>query len=110
MNFLQKPSVRIYEPQQDPSDLRVKNIIKPGTSDRPADIGIIGVPFDKAVSLGGGRAGAGMAPAKIRETLKKYGTAFNIERKIDLNGLNIVDFGDIAITEDISETHERITT
>ncbi len=109
MNFLQKPSVRIFEPQNDPNDLRVKNIIKPGASDRPADIGIIGVPFDKAVSLGGGREGAAHAPAKVREALKKYGTTFNIEQKIDISDLNIMDFGDVAVTEDIARTHERIT-
>jgi formimidoylglutamase len=109
MNFLQKPSVQIYEPQQDTNDLRVSNIIKPGPSNQPADIGIIGVPFDKAVSLGGGRSGAGLAPAKVREALKKYGTTFNIEQKIDISDLNIVDFGDVAVTEDIAETHERIT-
>jgi arginase family enzyme len=109
MNFLQKPSVRIYAPQQDPNVLRVKNIIKPGSSDQPANIGIIGVPFDKAVSLGGGRDGARHAPAKVREALKKYGTTFNIEQKTDISDLNIVDFGDVTVTEDIAETHERIT-
>ncbi len=109
MNFLQKSSVQIYEPQQDPNDLRVKNIIKPGTSDRPAEIGIIGVPFDKAVSLGGGREGSRLAPDAVRKGLKKYGTTFNIEHKIDLSDLNIVDFGDVAVTEDIAGTHERIT-
>ncbi len=67
MNFLQKPSVQIYASQHDPNDLRVKNIIKPGSSDQPADIGIIGVSFDKAVSLGGGRDGARHAPAKVRD-------------------------------------------
>ncbi len=109
MNFLQKPPVQIYAPQQDPNDLRVKNIIKPGSSDQPADIGIIGVPFDKAVSLGGGRDGARHAPAKVREALKKYGTTFNIEQKTDISDLNIIDFGDVTVTEDIAETHERIT-
>lgn len=109
MNFLQRPSVRIYEPQHDLNDLRIKNIIKQGSSERPADIGIIGVPFDKAVSLGGGRDGARFAPDAVRRALKKYGTTFNIEQKIDISDLNIVDFGDVAVTEDIAETHERIT-
>jgi len=109
MNFLQKPSVQIYEPQHDPNDLRVKNIIMPVTSDRSADIGIIGVPFDKAVSLGGGREGARLAPAEVRAALKKYGTTFNIEQKIDIKDINIMDFGDVAVTEDIAQTHERIT-
>ncbi|HEY9206778.1 MAG TPA: agmatinase family protein [Candidatus Methanoperedens sp.] len=109
MDFLQKPQVQIYEPQQDPNDLRLKNIIMPGSMDRPAEIGIIGVPFDKAVSLGGGRAGSRLAPNAVRKALKKYGTTFNIEQKIDISDLNIVDFGDVAVTEDIAETHERIT-
>jgi formimidoylglutamase len=109
MFFLQESSVQIYEPQQDPNDLRVKNIIMPASEDRPIEIGIIGVPFDKAVSLGGGREGSMLAPFAIRKALQKYGTTFNIEKKIDISDLNIVDFGDVAVTEDISETHRRIT-
>ncbi|MFQ6072582.1 MAG: formimidoylglutamase [Methanosarcinales archaeon] len=108
MNFLQKPEVQIYEPQRDNADLRVKNIIKP-TPIGKIDIGIIGVQFDKAVALGGGRAGARLAPTAVRESLKKYGTTFDIEKKIDISDLNIVDFGDVVVTEDIVETHERIT-
>ncbi len=110
MEFLQRPSVMIYEPQQDLNDLRVKNIIKPGSSERPADIGIIGIPFDKAVSLGGGREGARFAPDAVRRALKNYGTTFNIEQKIDISDLKIADLGDVAVTEDIEETHERIST
>ena len=109
MNFLQKPSIQIYEPQQDPNDLRVKNIIMPAPSDQPVDIGIIGVPFDKAVSLGGGRAGARLAPDAVRKALKKYGTTFNIEQNIDISDLRIVDFGDVVVTDDIVETHGRIS-
>ncbi len=109
MNFLQKPSIQIYEPQHDRNDLRVKNIIMPSPEDQPPEIGIIGVPFDKAVSLGGGRAGAALAPARVREVLKKYGTTFNIERNIDISDVGIVDFGDVAVAEDIIGTHERIT-
>ncbi len=109
MNFLQRPSVWIYEPQQDLNDLRVKNIIKPDSSELSADIGIIGIPFDKAVLLGGGRGGARFAPDAVRKSLKKYGTTFNIEQKIDISDLKIADLGDVAVTEDITETHERIS-
>lgn len=110
MDFLQRPSVEIYEPQHDPDDLRVKNIILPEPADRPVEIGIIGVPFDKGVSLGGGRKGAGLAPARIREALKKYGTTFNIEQNVDISDLVVVDFGDVAVSEDIEETHRRTAT
>ncbi len=109
MNFFQKPSVQIYEPQQDPNDVRLKNIVMPSSEGRLIEIGIIGVPFDKAVSLGGGREGSRLAPDAVRKELKKYGTTFNLEQKIDISDLNIVDFGDVAVTEDIAETHERIT-
>ena len=108
MNFLQKPSVEIYEPQQDRDDPRVKNIIRPASSDQMPEIGIMGVPFDKAVLLGGGRAGARLAPDAVRKALKKYGT-FNIEQKIDISDLKISDFGDVEVTEDIEETHKRVT-
>ncbi|MFU8766598.1 MAG: formimidoylglutamase [Candidatus Methanoperedens sp.] len=107
MNFLKKPGVQVYEPQNDPDYPGVKNIILPG--DRHVDIGIIGVPFDKAISLGGGRDGARLAPDAVRKALKKYGTSFNIERKIDISDIKIADLGDVAVTEDITETHERIT-
>ncbi|VVB95942.1 N(1)-aminopropylagmatine ureohydrolase [uncultured archaeon] len=109
MNFLKKPPVQIYEPQNDPNDLRVKNIIMTGFSGKPVKIGIIGVPFDKAISLGDGREGARFAPTEVRRALKKYGTTFNIEKKIDISDLTVVDFGDVEITDDIEETHERIT-
>jgi formiminoglutamase len=108
MDFIQKPPVKIYESQQDPNDLRIKNIIMPG--DQPAEIGIIGIPFDKAVSLGGGREGSRFAPDAVRKVLKKYGTTFNIEHKIDISDLKITDIGNVAVTEDIAQTHERIST
>ncbi len=109
MNCLQKSPIQIYEPQQNPNDLRVKNIIMPASMDQPVEIGIIGVPFDKAVSLGGGREGSRLAPDAVRKALKKYGNTFNIEKKIDISDLNIVDFGDVVVTEDITQMHERIT-
>lgn len=74
MNLLQKASVRIYEIQQDQNDKRIKNIIMPDPTDKSIDIGIIGVPFDKGVILGGGRAGASLAPDAVREALRRYGT------------------------------------
>lgn len=84
-------------------------MIKPADPDAPADIGIIGVPYDGGVMLGGGRPGARLAPEAVRKALKKYGTAFNIEHNIDISDLDIRDFGDVAVTEDIDETHQRIT-
>jgi formimidoylglutamase len=109
MNFLQKPGIQIYEVRQDPNDLKVKNIIMPDSTENLIDIGIIGVPFDRGVTSGGGRAGASLAPDEVRKALKKYGTTFDIERKIDISGLHIVDFGDVIVTDDIEETHENIT-
>lgn len=105
---MKKPSVQIYENQRDPSDIRVRNIIMPDTG-RHADIGIIGVPFDRAVLLGGGRDGARFAPDAVRNALKDYGTTFSVEKKIDISDLNIADFGDVDVTENIEETHVRVT-
>ena len=109
MTILTKPSIRIYEPRQDPNDPRIKHIILPHPKDRPIDIGIIGVPFDAPVVSGGGRGGARYAPGALREALKHYGTTFNIEHSIDISDLTIVDYGDVAITDDTETTHERIT-
>jgi len=109
MNLLQKASVQIYEIQQDQNDKRIKNIIMPDPTDKSIDIGIIGVPFDKGVILGGGRAGASLAPDAVREALRRYGTTYDIEQKIDISDLHVVDFGDVMVTEDIKETHKKIT-
>lgn len=112
MNLLQKASVQIYEVQKDKNDMRIKHIIMPDHANESVDtidIGIIGVPFDKGVVLGGGRAGASMAPDAVREALRRYGTTYDIESKIDISDLHVVDFGDVMVTEDINETHKKIT-
>jgi len=108
MSFLQKPGVQIYEKRSDPNDPRVKNIIMPASAEQTVEVGIIGAPYDDAVVLGGGRAGARLAPTAIREALKKYGTTFDVEHENDISDLKIADFGDVAVTADIEETHERI--
>lgn len=109
MDFLQKPSVTIFEPQKDPNDPAVRNVIMPYPSGRNVDIGILGVPFDKGVLLGGGRAGAAGGPLAVREALRKYGKTFNIDHKIDIIDLNVADIGDVEVNENIEVTHERIT-
>lgn len=108
MSYLKKPKVRIYEPQKDPNDPRIKNIIKPWDN-LSTDVIIVGAPFDYAITLGGGRRGAAKAPEAIRNQLKKYGTTFNIDRNINLEDLKVSDAGNVKVAKrDVHKTHARI--
>lgn len=76
----------------------------------PVDIGLLGVPCDIGVKQGGGRPGAALGPAAIRNSLAHYGTSYNVERNIDLAGLNIADFGDLICDEaSLENTHQKLT-
>ncbi|MFQ5949379.1 MAG: agmatinase family protein [Nitrospiria bacterium] len=74
------------------------------------DVGILGVPTDAGVIQGGGRRGAGLGPAAIREQLCRYGTVYNFERAVDLSTVAIADFGDL-IPDDgsVEQTHQRLS-
>lgn len=106
--FVKSPEVQIYEEQKDPRDLRLKNLIQPYQGQK-ADLGLLGVPFDGGVILGGGRAGAREGPTAVRKALKRYGTAYNLEKGVDLSDLVLVDFGDLAMAVGTgAEVHRRL--
>ena len=110
MRYLEPSSIVIYEEQKDENDLRIKNMLEPYQEGNRYDVGIVGVPFDYGVELSKGRVGAKGGPDAVRKALKKYGTAYNIERKIDLGGLKVCDFGDVEVLERDSEgTHLRVS-
>jgi len=76
----------------------------------PVDIGLLGVPDDRAVIQGGGRAGAVLGPASFREVLQRFGTPYNIERDADLSTLRIADFGDLMLnSESVEATHQGLS-
>lgn len=93
---------------QKKDDPRVGDLINAhGTKN--IDVGILGLPFDLGVKFSGGRVGAKDAPAAIRGTLRRYGTAYNLERKADISKLIIADLGDAVIVKDSCEkTHRSV--
>ncbi|MBI1987800.1 MAG: agmatinase family protein [Nitrospinae bacterium] len=106
--FVKSPEIQVYEEQRDPRDLRLKNLIRPYQGQK-ADLGLLGAPFDGGVVLGGGRAGAREGPAAVRKALKRYGTAYNLEREVDLSDLVLVDFGDLEVPEGMAaEVYRRL--
>lgn len=106
--FLIPPKVEIFQEPQVGGDLRLKNLVRPYQGQR-AYMGLVGVPFDTAIVLGGGRAGSRGGPTAVREALKRYGVAYNLEKDIDLSDLQLVDFGDVEVVEeDVVETHRRV--
>lgn len=73
------------------------------------EIGLLGVPSDLGVVRGGGRAGAASGPRAVRAELRRYGTAYNCERGVDLSLLKIADFGDVVVDRrSVPETHRRV--
>jgi formimidoylglutamase len=75
-----------------------------------AKIGILGVPYDVGVTLGGGRPGASLGPDAVREAFKKLGTTYFYDYDIDLNEQVILDFGNVEIDLNSQEsTYKQIT-
>ncbi len=74
------------------------------------EIGLLGVPDDRAVIQGKGRAGAALGPDAIRRQLAGYGTSYNVEKGIDLSVLHIADFGDLVVHQnDVEKTHQDLS-
>jgi formimidoylglutamase len=91
------------------NDLRLRHLIRPYQGG-PVQVGLLGAPSDAGVVQGGGRGGAALGPNAIREQLKRYGTAYNFERRSDLATLAMADFGDLIPDEkSVEETHRRLT-
>ncbi len=71
-----------------------------------ADVGIIGIPFDRA-SISH-RQGARLGPKFVRESLYSN-TDYCIEHDLELSKLEMVDFGDIDVdVTSYSETQQRV--
>ena len=109
-SLLKPPKTIIHEPCKNQDDRRLKHIIRPWEKGCDAQLALIGVPFDEAITAGGGRAGASEGPDAIRQALKRYGTTYCIERNIDASELKIADCGDLEVVAgDTAETHARLT-
>ncbi len=77
----------------EPSHRRAWSGLK--SSDPAAEIGVLGVPFDRASSF---RKGSAFAPQRIRELAPHIAPA--TEEGVSLSGLRIFDYGDVAIDVD----------
>lgn len=110
MDYLDGDKAFRCKTQKDPNDLRIRDIVKTVDGEPNSEIGILGIPFDGAITAGGGREGAGTGPDFIRRQIERYGTTFDIDYGIDFSDLKITDFGDIEIASgDTKETHLRVS-
>ena len=103
------PEIIFPESLTHPADPRLKHRIR--TWDRePADVVLLGVPFDRGVELGGGRPGAAGGPTAFREALRRFGTTYDAEHDINFDHLRLADAGDLDIVpDDVAATHQRLT-
>jgi formimidoylglutamase len=109
-SYLRPPATSIHESCNDQDDPRLKHLIRPWEEGMEAHLVLVGVPFDEAITAGGGRAGAAGGPDAIRQALKRFGTTYCLEREIDFSNLVIADCGDLEVMPgDIEETHNRLT-
>ncbi len=91
---------KLYFRKNDRNDVRLGEIV-PQTSYEEAKVVILGCPQDDGVTRNGGRDGAALAPAAIREQFYKL-TPFGIDAKIG-------DAGDLSFQNSLEETHDSLT-
>lgn len=100
------PTPKVMVP--DAYDISVADILTPWRDVEHVDIGLIGTPFDTAVS---GRRGCRFGPDGIRDAMV-FCNVFEPSLGVDLSdGLTLSDFGNIdALFTDVKGTHERVET
>lgn len=90
----------------DERDPRALDLFKPWEGTKLPDYGLVGVPFDGAVT---GRKGTAQGPAAIREALR-FSSSYNFEEDVDLFGLNCADLGDVDVpSNDVAAAQDRTT-
>lgn len=72
-------------------------------------VGLIGYPCDMGVARNSGRVGSKRGPKVIWSRLPKLGPLINPEFNIDIRNLNLVDLGNMPITESLEENHLVLT-
>lgn len=68
-------------------------------------IGLLGMPDELGVKLNGGRPGASEGPTAFRAALARYGAA----EAIGIDWPGVFDAGDIDPSDELDETHERVS-
>lgn len=77
-----------------------------GFEEHKAEVALLGMPDDTGVGLNGGRLGAALGPAAIREALARYGAA----EAWEIQWPSVCDAGDVMPAgDDLRETHARVT-
>lgn len=90
----------------DPNVVLVADIMRPFDPSEPADIGLVGIPFDGGVVSH--RLGARFGPQAVREDLLEYST-YNIDLDVDVRNLRLADCGDVEVAiTDYDQTHRRV--
>ena len=105
MNALASTDPSLFFTKNDPDDPRLGERVASGIDQisRGAAV-IVGCPEERGVLLSKGRPGAADAPFEIRRLLYKMTTGARGE----LDGLRIIDAGDIVLGETPEETHDRL--
>ena len=96
----ERPAADVFYTRDDPNDLRLGEIVArhpPRYED--AQVVILGCPQDEGVRRNGGRPGAALAPAAIRQ-------AFYRLSPLGLVGLRVFDLGDTRLGASLEATHE----
>lgn len=101
---LQKTLPQLFFSKNDPDDIRLGDIFKSASIPEITnnDYVVVGFPDDTGIQLNGGRPGAKLAPAKIREYLYKM-----TPTSISFNQAKFKDIGDILVDPNINVTHQR---
>lgn len=103
-SLLNAPDPALIYRRGDPNDPRLGDVIGIGAAAyAAADIAIVGCPQDEGVRRNRGRPGAALAPDAIRSALMRLSIA-------GLEGLRIVDLGDVMIAGTLEEIHDRLHT
>lgn len=73
-------------------------------------VAMVGIPDDMGVMLNHGREGARAGPAAFRAALARYGVASPADESADALAFpRVFDAGDVIPSDDLRETHDRIT-
>ena len=104
MNSFQPIKDSLFFTKNDPLDPRLGEIVQAKTPDQIVvnnGICIFGYPDDDGIKLNGGRIGAAVAPAKIRESLYKMTPPV-----ADAEKFHFFEMGDLKIEGDLASRHE----
>jgi formiminoglutamase len=101
--FTERPHRRLFVEGYDPNDLRMGAFVKHQLRDYEySQVVILGCPDDEGIIRNQGRPGARKSPREIRCEFYKLAASNGI------NGLGIMDLGDVLLGSTLEETHSRL--